>query len=121
MSLTHNIYLIGNKSKGLYKIGICKITKSPEIRLKEWKTGCPFPIKIFDVFQSKYRTKVEKALHRRFAHQKKDQEGEEDLRGEWFCLSILDVLQFLEICQKTEDNIDAVLKDSTIDNLRRNI
>ena len=121
MDATHNIYLIGNKSKGLYKIGMCKISKNPEIRLKELQNGCPFPLKIFKLFPSKYGSKLEKALHRRYAHQKKDQEGEEVLRGEWFCLSILDTLQFLEICQKTEDNIDTVLKDSTINDLRKKL
>jgi len=118
---THNIYLIGNKSKGLYKIGCCRIKKSPQTRLKELQTGCPFPLKVFEVFQTKFGLKLERALHRRFMAQRTDQDGEEKLVGEWFCLSIIDAGQFLETCKKTENNIEIILTDSTIKNIEKRL
>ena len=45
------------------------------------------------------------------------EDDDDPLEGEWFYLSDDEVNQFLEMCKKTEDNIDFISSNTTFDNL----
>jgi hypothetical protein len=94
------VYLFNVEGTNVYKIGN---SKHPEKRTSEVQTGCPFKIIEVARFKSKYPTKVETALHRKFGFQKQDEYGRE-LQGEFFALSIEDKDTFLEHCQTLENN-----------------
>jgi len=87
-------YLIKDDDNGLYKIGIAK---DPQKRLKELQTGNPFQLRIVETYLSEYSNKVEKSLHRKYSHLKKE--------GEWFNLSIKDEVLFLTDCKKIEETL----------------
>jgi hypothetical protein len=68
------------------------------------QTGNPIKIEFVKAFESNYSTQLEAFLHRKFKFKKhSDEEGE--LQGEFFCLNEGDVSNFLEYCQKFEDNM----------------
>lgn len=66
------VYIIGNRDKGLCKIGV---SVDPEKRCQQLQTACPFPISILAEFKGKGHT-FERQLHNRAA--------EYHEQGEWF-------------------------------------
>lgn len=88
------IYLIQSLENSYYKIGV---SKHPQVRLKQHQTGNPSATKLIEVYETNYAYRIEKALHRRFSHVRKE--------GEWFDLSISIEVSFKSDCQKIQDNI----------------
>jgi len=101
------VYLIGNKSVGVYKIGA---TKSVEKRLKTNQTSCPYVLETICSFPSEYAYKIERLLHKDFNQFKKD-ENDNDIRGEWFVFSQQQIDVFLTKCQSYHNNFQ-YLKDA---------
>lgn len=73
------VYLLQSGSQ--YKIGFSK--NHPRKRVRQLRTGSPFPVFVIHWIKTEFYRRVEKQLHHRF-HEKR---GE----GEWFALSDEDV------------------------------
>lgn len=75
------IYLINLESTSLYKIGK---TKNVKVRMKQLQTGASFPLILVKEFTTgDEESKLEKTIHRRFAHYK--------TQGEWFDFDLVDI------------------------------
>ena len=105
------VYLIcctdvnGNK---MYKIGFTK--RSVEKRIKEFKTGNANDFYLIDSFKSKWGTKIEASLKRRFKKY--------NISGEWFDLSTDDISNFENYCLNLHENFELISTENTwyIDN-----
>lgn len=80
------IYLIGNSSKKIYKIGK---SRQPKERYKAIATKLPFPVEIIHVIGGDDIEKAEKLLHNQFSPKR--------AHGEWFELSEEDVSHILNL------------------------
>lgn len=74
------IYIIGNKEKKVYKIGL---SQQPRERYKAFKTKLPFEIEIIHQIGADNMTKAEQKLHKYFYEKK--------THGEWFELDEQDI------------------------------
>ncbi len=99
------VYLIGNKNAGIYKIGVARI---PEKRLKSNQTSCPYKLEIIHVFESNFAYKLEKVLQHDFSGFKRDV-NENDIQGEWFCLTNKETDSFLSRCSTHEQNFNTLI------------
>jgi hypothetical protein len=99
------IYLIKAELEGIgyYKIGIT--SRTPEKRLKELQTGNALKLELVNVFPTKFNTLFESTLHRTYAIEKES--------GEWFSLSQDQVKDFLNTCQKIENNLKCISENNT--------
>ena len=88
------IYLIQSTNEGYYKIGV---SKDPNKRLKQLKTGNSSPLKLINSYKTDIANKIEKILHRKYSHL--------SMEGEWFDLSISEEVKFIDECEKIENNI----------------
>ena len=95
----NKIYLIKSLNEGIYKIGV---SKNPNKRLKEVQTGNPAPVEIIQLYESEIAYKIETALHNRYSHY--------NTHGEWFELSIMEEVSFIETCTKIEESIKSLKK-----------
>jgi len=111
--ILYYIYVFGNLSKSIYKIGFCNKNKGSLRRMSEVQTGCPYKLELIHEFETKYGSKLEGAIHRRFELSKQCELDGENLNGEWFNLSKEDLDNFKEICKKTENNFDVIVENST--------
>ena len=105
------IYLIYSPElgeSGLHKIGIAK---QPEKRLKQLQTGCPYKLEIIYIVESKFTSKVEKFLHKKFSHKKNVQKFDQNLKGEWFNLDVSDILEFKKTCSEIERKLEFLEKE----------
>ncbi len=92
----YNVYLISScldDDKTYYKIGFTK--RDVNYRLLELKTSNAHNLEIVYSFNSKWGTKIESWMHN---HYKKS-----NIRGEWFQLTDVDVLEFKTLCLKQHD------------------
>lgn len=85
------VYLVSAELQDtiVYKIGWTR--RTPEDRMREFQTGNASNLTLIDTFESKWGTKVESSLKRRFK--------EKRISGEWFNLSVDDVSQFSQTCE----------------------
>jgi len=90
------VYLLST-SDGEYKIGI-STTKNLKKRIKTLETGNSSKIELVNTYISELSSLIERTLHREFGHKK--------IKGEWFDLSIDEVLTFSERCNIIESNIN---------------
>lgn len=101
----YSIYLICseiNDSK-LYKIGY---TRRPiEKRLKEIKTGNGAEIYLVDSYRTKWGSKLEAILKRKFSYC--------NISGEWFNLKDDDIISFTETCYEIDDNLNFIENNNT--------
>lgn len=97
------IYLIQAVETGLYKIGV---SKHPNKRIKELKTGNGSDLKLITTYSSIFSHKIEKALHNNLSHLRKE--------GEWFQLSLEDELSFISKCMKFERGIEQLKTDNNV-------
>lgn len=81
----------------VYKIGY---SKHPPQRMDEVKTGNDGIMKILYTFSGEHERKIERALQRFYSHN--------NTRREWFSLDIKEVVNFLPLCKKTEENIKLI-------------
>lgn len=91
-----NIYLICADIEGekLHKIGFTK--RKIETRLKEFKTGNAADLYLVDSFKSKWGTKIEANLKRKFKIY--------NISGEWFNLPQLEISNFYNYCEDLHNN-----------------
>jgi len=101
----YSVYLICAEIGGerVHKIGYTR--RTPEQRIKEFKTGNASDFYIVDSFKSKWGTKIEAALHRRLKPFK--------INGEWFQLNDEQVKSFGEECKLIHDGLEIVSKNNT--------
>lgn len=107
--MKHYVYLFNVEGTDVYKIGN---SKHPDKRLKQLQTGNPLKLVSVDIFKSDYATKLESFFHRKFKHKKYSEEDGE-LQGEFFCLDTEDISNFIESCQKFEDNMILLENENT--------
>lgn len=81
--------------------------------MAEVQTGCPYLLELIAKFETKYGSKLEGAIHRRFELNKQCEIDGEELKGEWFNLSKKELDDFEEICRKTEKNFDIIVENTT--------
>lgn len=71
-----NVYLIGNKALGYYKIGLTRDCEAPDKRFKTIQNGVPFELDVLRYWFVSHARSFEKLLHYEFR--------ENIIRGEWF-------------------------------------
>lgn len=74
-----NVYLIGNKELGFYKIGLTRSAETPDTRFKTIQRSVPFELDVLRYWFVSHAGSFEKLLHYEF----KDYQ----IRGEWFKFS----------------------------------
>jgi hypothetical protein len=101
----YTVYLLSSEINGskIYKIGFTK--RNVENRIKEFQTGNASEIKIVETFKSKWGTKIESFLHRKFSNKK--------ISGEWFGLNESDINNFIKSCQVIHNNYDTMSEINT--------
>ena len=101
----YSVYLICAEIGGekVHKIGYTR--RTPEQRIKEFKTGNASDFYIVDSFKSKWGTKIESSLHRRFNKFK--------INGEWFKLNDEQVKSFNNECQLIHDGLEIISTQNT--------
>jgi len=94
------VYLICAEFDGtrLFKIGHTR--RRVEERMKEFRTGNGSDLYIVNQFKSKWGTKIEAQLHRRFSSKKAN--------GEWFALDDDDVMEFKPYCELAHNNFELI-------------
>ena len=95
------VYLLECGDK--YKIGYTR--KTIEQRIKQMKTGNSEEFKVLSFFESKWGTKIESHLHKRFKDKK--------ISGEWFKLDEEDIMTFELECQRWHDVLEDITNNST--------
>jgi len=103
MSKLKYIYLIQSLEDGYYKIGV---SIHPNKRIKELNTGNSSLLKLIETYQSEFANQIERALQRRYEHLRKN--------GEWFDMSIINEVSFIEECNKIEENIVFLKKNDNV-------
>ncbi len=90
------VYLVSTELHDtiVYKIGWTR--RTPEDRMREFKTGNASNLTLIDMFESKWSSKIEASLKRRFK--------EKRISGEWFNLSVDDIYQFNQLCELLHSN-----------------
>ena len=103
--MSKNIYLISCDLSGekMYKIGYTK--RDVEQRVLEMKTGNPGDFEIISTFNSKWGSKVEASLKRKYS--------DYNIGGEWFCLPEDEILKFVENCSILHNNFEVLSKNNT--------
>lgn len=86
-----------------YKIGV---SKNPDKRLLEIQTANPSDLKLVQKFMSDFPFILETALQNFFRLQ--------NINGEWFELSDVDVSNFLNTCIKIESGLKIIRDSSTL-------
>ena len=94
------VYLLCDGEK--FKIGMTRQNKI-EKRILELQTGNPNEIWLHSYYKTNYPHKIEKMMHARHAAS--------NIKNEWFEMSIQEVLNFKNECQKCENILNA-LKDN---------
>jgi hypothetical protein len=92
------IYLIeciNEYDEPIYKIGHTK--NDPIKRLRQLQTGNGRVLKLVGYYSTRYGTKLEKTLHRRYSHL--------NVTNEWFRLSFEDVINFKKVCDIIESGL----------------
>jgi len=97
------VYLIQSLENSYYKIGV---SKNPIKRLSVLQTGNSSKLKLIDSYQSSYANKIEKILQRRYSYLKK--------QGEWFDLSLLNEISFINECIKIEESLIILKKNCNV-------
>lgn len=93
------IYLINLESTSLYKIGRTKDIKK---RMKQLQTGASFPLILIHEFSTgDEESKLEKTIHRAFAHYK--------TQGEWFDFDLIEIEQVKAIILGLQDGVKIIL------------
>ena len=109
-----NIYLINLENTDIYKIGVTN--GDPNKRLKNLQVGSPYKLIFVKSFASTYGAKLEGILHRAYSAQKVSSMDGQELLGEWFELSNLDVKNFETRCESITKNLDIIKVSTTLDN-----
>ena len=95
------VYLLECGDK--HKIGYTR--KTIDERIKQMKTGNSEEFKILGTYESKWATKIESHLHRKYKNKR--------ISGEWFQLTDEDVMTFEQECQNWHDVMEDITNNST--------
>lgn len=95
------VYLICDPLNDHYKIGVTK--GKVDKRMVKLQTGNSTELHITCLFETEYPFRMEKMLHLKY--------NPYNTHGEWFALPADDVIHFSKICEKFENDINA-LKDN---------
>ena len=96
------VYLISSGvDDKIYKIGHTR--RGVKNRIKEFKTGNSSNLEVVDTFESKWGTKIEASLHKRYKR----------IEGEWFNLTTDEVDNFIKTCQMIHDNFEILSTQNT--------
>lgn len=95
------VYLICDPAQNLFKIGVTKNLYNK--RIKQLQTGNGTELHIVNYHETYYPYRIEQLLHNNF-HLKRE-------HGEWFRLTIEDIISFKPLCEKFEQLIE-VMKDN---------
>ena len=100
----YNVYLICStiNNENVYKIGHTK--RDVLKRIKELKTGNAGDITLIESFNSKWGTKIESTLHRKYKNNR--------VRGEWFELNNEEIDSFIDECQLLHNNFELLSKST---------
>lgn len=79
----------------VYKIGY---SKNPKQRRDNVQTGNDGHVKVLYSFETKHGRTLESAIQNFYSHKHQNME--------WFNLDIQDVVNFIPLCQRTENNLD---------------
>jgi hypothetical protein len=85
-----------------YKIGLT--IREVNKRKKELQTGNPDQLITIKEFETEYPFKVEKSLHNYFKHK--------NIEREWFMLEKNDIEQFIDLCNKFENNFKILYEEN---------
>jgi hypothetical protein len=102
-----NVYLVCSEfdNNKLYKIGYTK--RNIDKRISEFKTGNCSELYLVNSFKSKWGTKIESILHKKYKSQSKN------INGEWFKLENEDIINFYNDCKKIHDNIETISNENS--------
>lgn len=106
------VYLINAKNTDKYKVGVTRKHR-PDDRKKSSQTGNPFELITVHFYETDIPFKVETILHRGWAHKKFIEDDFEKLKGEWFQLTPVDVVVFMNECASIEKNLKFLEENST--------
>lgn len=95
------VYLLKSDYTGFYKIGVSKNTFK---RVKQLQTGSSENISIVFTYTSEMPYKLETALHNYYKVYK--------VNREWYNLSLENEIEFLQLCERTEQNLKLVFSNS---------
>ena len=103
--MVFSIYLVCSEIGGekIYKIGFTR--RTPEKRIKEFKTGNSSEIYLVDSFQSEWGTKIEAMLHKIYKSKK--------VEGEWFSLDEDEIKKFGAHCRSIHSNLKLISEQNT--------
>lgn len=96
-----------------YKIGYTKSNNSKKNRIKNLQTGNDGKLKIISEFNTKHGKLLETTIHNYFKSKK--------IINEWFDLDIKDVTNFVNICEKLENNLDQLENNYFIQKLKNKL
>lgn len=81
------VYFIRAKGTNLFKIG--QTVRSAETRLKDFQTGCPYKLEVYEKIYTDRPLELEKAIHRKLVNYHQ--------HGEWFDVPIAVVKSLLDL------------------------
>ena len=98
------VYLIssGTETKQ-YKIGYTR--REAKKRIKEFKTGNSNNLEVLFEFESKWASKIEVNLHKKFK--------EFQINGEWFELPEIHINRFYEECRKQHEMFEILSNENS--------
>jgi hypothetical protein len=82
---------------GMYKIGT---SYHPKKRIKQVQTGNSDQLELIHEYESSNALLIETTLHNIYVYGRK--------KGEWFDMSIIEEVHFLEYCERINDSINAL-------------
>lgn len=106
------VYLIQVEDTNICKVGYTK--KKPENRLKELQTASAKKLVVASFYLTKRAAQVEAAIHNTYSSYQTREEDGKKLIGEWFRFDEEIIKNFTKICQKIDDNFQAIEDMSTL-------
>jgi hypothetical protein len=97
------VYLIHNVKEDIFKVGVSKNSLK---RVKQLQTGSGNQIVLKGFYRTEIAYKIESTIHNLWSYKKYIGDDFTNLEGEWFVLSIEDIISFKDFCKKIEDNFN---------------
>lgn len=103
----YNVYLVCSEYENnrLFKIGYTK--RDINKRISEFKTSNCSELYLIDFFNSKWGTKIESMLHKKYKAENKN------INGEWFKLEPQDINNFNNDCKRIHENLEKISSENT--------
>lgn len=94
----------------VYKIGYTKSNNTKKNRIRNLQTGNDGKLNIINEYITKHGTLLEQTIHNFFKHKK--------INNEWFELDMVDISNFISICDKIEYNLDQLENNHFIQKIK---